>query len=151
MNAFQNDIDVLSTHLNEYMHRFEKCIVFETSEFWFSFHRQLSALWLPIVGLTTTDDIHSIDYATDLNDDQKQAFDVKTIDDRFNSNSLFLHKDKKLIYPELKVAQKLSSDTKSKGTNDRAASKKVFSDLDLQTWLYNKVLYMHHAQLMYPK
>jgi hypothetical protein len=51
----------------------------------------------------------------------------------------FITKDNKLIYPELKITKKLVSDAKPKSTGDKPPPKKIFSDIDLQTWCYNKV------------
>ena len=51
----------------------------------------------------------------------------------------FLTRNNKLIYPELKVNQRLVTDGKSKGAGSKPTSKRVFSDVDLQTWYYNKV------------
>jgi hypothetical protein len=101
------------------------------------FDRQIAAAWVPAETLPT--DVRRINYETDLNADQQQAFDAKNIHDRLNPNALFLHKDKKLIYPELRVTQKLSFDSKSRHAGDKQPPKKLFSDLDLQTWYYNKV------------
>ena len=99
--------------------------------------RQIAAAWTPVESLPT--DVQSINYETDLNEDQKQAFDAKNINDRVNPKVLFLHKDKKLMYPELRITQKLAFDSKSKHTGDKPAPKRLFSELDLQTWYYNKV------------
>ncbi len=99
--------------------------------------RQLAAAWT--VAETIPNNVRSIKYDTDLNDDQKQAFDRKTINDRINENVTFITKDNKLIYPELKITKKLVSDAKPKSTGDKPPPKKIFSDIDLQTWCYNKV------------
>ncbi len=79
----------------------------------------------------------------DLKDDQKQAFDRKTINEHINEHVTFIEKDNKLIYPELKINQRIISDTKSKSGGGKAPPKKVFSDIDLQTWYYNKVNQIH--------
>ena len=72
--------------------------------------RQLSSAWKPTE--TIPNDIHTIKY-DGLDDDRKQAFDRKTLDDRINENVTFITKDHKLIYPELKVNQRIGSDAKS--------------------------------------
>ena len=50
----------------------------------------------------------------------------------------FITRDNKLIYPELKINQRLVAEGKSKAAGGKP-SKRVFSDIDLQTWCYNKV------------
>lgn len=101
------------------------------------FSRQISSAWRPTE--TILDDVSIIKYDTDLNDEEKQQFDVKTLDDRVTQHVTFLTRNNKLIYPELKVNQRLVTDSKSKGAGSKPTSKKVFSDVDLQTWYYNKV------------
>ncbi len=99
--------------------------------------RQLSSAWKPTE--TIPNDIHTIKY-DGLDDDRKQAFDRKTLDDRINENVTFITKDHKLIYPELKVNQRIGSDAKTNPTSGgKPPPKKVFSDMDLQTWYYTKV------------
>ena len=52
----------------------------------------------------------------------------------------FITKDNKLIYPELRIDQKhVLSDSKPKFGGGKSPPKKVFSDIDLQTWYYDKV------------
>ena len=98
--------------------------------------RQLSSAWKPTE--TIPNDIRTINY-DGLDDDRKQAFDRKTLDDRINENVTFVTKDHKLIYPELKINQRIGSDKKSNQTGGKPPPKKVFSDMDLQTWCYTKV------------
>ena len=77
----------------------------------------------------------------DLKDDEKQALEGKPIDERVDQHVTFLTKDKKLIYPELKISQIIASIGKQKSSGGKP-SKKVFSDTDLQTWYYDKVCSM---------
>ena len=88
---------------------------------------------------TIPDDVRLIKYDTELDNDRKQAFDRTTLNDRINKHVTFIAKDNKLIYPELKINQRLISEAKPKSTGDKAPPKKIFSDIDLQTWNYNKV------------
>jgi hypothetical protein len=99
--------------------------------------RQLSACWRPVE--TIPAGVHKMKYDTELNDDQKQAFDGKTLNDLIYEYATFITKDNKLIYPELKINQRIVLDSKLKSTSDKPPPKKIFSDIDLQTWYYNKV------------
>lgn len=101
------------------------------------FQRQVSATWRPTE--TIPDDVYVKNYDTELNDDEKQNFDAKTLDDRVSEQATFLTRNNKLIYPELKINQRIVSDSKSKSAGTKPTSKRVFSDVDLQTWYYNKV------------
>ncbi len=98
----------------------------------------MSAAWRPAE--TIPNGIRIKNYDTALDDDQKQAFDRKTLNDCINEHATFIARDNKLIYPELKINQRIVSDNKSKSSGgDKPPPKKVFSDIDLQTWFYNKV------------
>lgn len=82
-----------------------------------------------------------------MNDEEKQAFDNKKVEDCVNENSVFLIKDTRLMQPELKIKQRIVSEGKTKSTSGKPPPKKVFSDLDLQTWLYSKDGYIYNKQL----
>ena len=84
-----------------------------------------------------------------MNDDDKQVFDRKTVNDRINKQVTFISKDNRLIYPELRVNQRIVLESKGKSTGDKPAPKKVFSDIDLQTWYYNKVKQRSFAYFSY--
>ena len=99
--------------------------------------RQISASWRPTE--TIPDDVRIKNYDTGLTEEEKQHFDAKTLDDRVTEHVTFLARNNKLIYPELKINQRIITEGKSKGAGSKPTSKKVFSDMDLQTWYYNKV------------
>ncbi|CAF3985284.1 unnamed protein product [Adineta steineri] len=107
--------------------------------------RQVAASWK--VAEKIPDDVHKIKYA-DLSDEQvKQAVDLKIINDRIYENVTFITKNHRLIYPELRISQRIISDTKSKPAHHKAPPKKIFSDIDLQTWCYTKDGYIYNKQL----
>ncbi|CAF1169688.1 unnamed protein product [Adineta ricciae] len=105
--------------------------------------KQVAAAWQ--VTDTIPENVKTIN-TKDLKDDEKQAVEGKPIDERVDQRVTFLTKDKKLIYPELKISQITASIGKQKSSGGKP-SKKVFSDTDLQTWYYDKDGYIYNKQI----
>lgn len=99
--------------------------------------RSASATWKPVDQFSSK--LCQITTAANLGEKELQAFYATKIQDRISLNTAFLHKDNKLMYPELIVAQKSSFEGKSKAGDEKASAKRTFAEHDLQTWFFNKV------------
>ncbi|CAF0809708.1 unnamed protein product [Rotaria sordida] len=107
--------------------------------------RQIAADWKPIE--TIPNDIHKKIFEKDLTDDEKNGINQKPIHDRISENVTFIIKNKKLIYPELKIKQIIIPDSKPKSTSGKTPPKRIFSDIDLQAWCYDKDGYIYSKQI----
>lgn len=101
--------------------------------------RKLASEWKPVNAVP--DDVRAIDYEKDLTDpNKKKEFDVKRLDDHVSQHVTFIvNEKKKLVYPELKIQQNIYAGSKSSTSGHKSSSKRIFSELDLQTWYYDKV------------
>ncbi|CAF0848442.1 unnamed protein product [Rotaria sp. Silwood1] len=107
--------------------------------------RQLAADWKPTE--TIPDDIQKINFEKGLTEDDKIVVNQKSIHDRISANVTFIYKNKKIIYPELKIKQIILPDSKPKSNTNKPPPKRVFSDIDLQTWCYDKDGYIYNKQI----
>lgn len=74
-----------------------------------------------------------------MKSDEKQAIDTKPLSDQISENVTFITRDRKLIYPELKINKIYVSEVKAKSTTNKPPPKKVFPENDLQLWCFDKV------------
>ncbi|CAF2617983.1 unnamed protein product [Rotaria sp. Silwood2] len=107
--------------------------------------RQLAADWKPVE--TIPNDIQKINFETGLNEDEKTVVIQQSTKGRISENVTFIIKNKKIIYPELKIKQIILPDSKPKSNTGNQQAKRVFSDIDLQTWCYDKDGYIYNKQI----
>ena len=96
----------------------------------------MAAEWTAVEGIP--DDIRPIDYEKELTNDQKISLASKSVIDRISERSTFLTKNQKLIYPELRIQERIAPE-QNRRPGEKKDKKKIFSDIDLQTWFYDKV------------
>ena len=72
--------------------------------------------------------------------EKKQQFDNKPVDDRVSEQvTLLMNEKRQLMYPELRILQNANVGSKSSASGNKSSGKKIFSELDLQTWFYDQV------------
>lgn len=98
--------------------------------------RQTASQWKPVHHVP--DDVRKINY-DDLSNDEKQALETKFRQDRVSEDATFIRKNRNLMYPELKIKKKHEIGQKKENSSHR----RVFLELDLQTWFYSKVTLDH--------
>ena len=101
----------------------------------------MAASWKPTESVPHS--VYRKNYDTDLNEDERTVVDERLIHFRISKNVTFITNVNRLIYPELKINQAVLLESKPKFNNDRSQQKKIFSDIDLQTWCYDKVRSIH--------
>lgn len=100
--------------------------------------RKIVSQWKPTEEIPV--DSQKINYQSDLTNDEKKSFDMKTDLDRIPNDSVFLVRKRKIIGVELKIIEKFVPRPEPKKENPGATKKKmIFSQIDLQTWFYTTV------------